>query len=76
MSNWGGYALALATVALRDRGTLAHLPDAAALQRLIEALVSHSFCVDGVTKRREASVDGLSLDDYLGTFESLTRLLG
>ncbi len=75
VSNWGGYALGLATAALKDRSVLARLPDDVALRQLIEALVRDAFCVDGVTKRREASVDGLSLDDYLGVFCSLRLAL-
>jgi hypothetical protein len=75
VSNWGGYALALATAALKDRQLLARLPDAAALRHLIETLVRDSFCVDGVTKRREASVDALPLNDYLGVFDSLRTSL-
>ncbi len=75
VSNWGGYALGLAMAALEERSVLARLPDDVALRQLIEALVRDSFCVDGVTKRREASVDGLTLDDYLGVFRSLRSAL-
>jgi len=75
VSNWGGYALGLATAALKDRSVLARLPDEAAVRKLIEALVRDSFCVDGVTKRREESVDGLALDDYLAVFRSLRSAL-
>ena len=71
VSNWGGYALALATAALKDPTVLPRLPDETAIRDLIQALVRHSFCVDGVTKRPEASVDGLSLDDYLAAFRMI-----
>jgi hypothetical protein len=71
VSNWGGYALGLSTAALTDRAVLTRLPDEAALRTLVEALVRDSFCVDGVTKRRAASVDGLPLEDELGIFSSL-----
>jgi hypothetical protein len=75
VSNWGGYALALATAALKDRNTLARLPDESGVRELIVRLVRDSFCVDGLTKRREATVDGLPLDDYLLTLQALRRSL-
>jgi hypothetical protein len=73
VSNWGGYALALATVALKDRSALARLPDEVGVRKLVECLVRDSFCVDGVTKRREASVDGLALDEELGILRALRQ---
>jgi hypothetical protein len=38
--------------------------------RLIERLVADCRLVDGMTRRQEASVDGLPLDDYLGFLQS------
>ncbi len=71
VSNWGGYALGLATAALRDRSVLPRLPDEGSLRTLVEALVRDAFCVDGVTKQPEASVDGLGLDHELGVLRAL-----
>jgi hypothetical protein len=73
VSNWGGYALALSVLALRRASQLATLWDAADLRRLIETLVRESFCVDGVTKQRQPTVDGMPLETYLETFAALRQ---
>jgi hypothetical protein len=75
VSNWGGYALALSMLALRDARGIAKSWDANDLERLIKALVRDSFCVDGVTKQRQPTVDGLPLETYLETITQLRELL-
>jgi hypothetical protein len=64
VSNWGAYALALATTVLRDRVELGRDWNSAAQRRLIESLVRDAGAVDGLTRRREPTVDGLPLDVY------------
>jgi hypothetical protein len=74
VSNWGGHALALAIAHLRERrADFAWTPDAEAelVGRLVEA-----GAVDGVTRRAEAMVDGLPLDDYLAPLIALRELFG
>ena len=75
VSNWGGYALALATLALAGRAELARDWTIAQDAALVETLVDHG-AVDGVTLRREASVDGLSLPRYLPVLADLRQAFG
>jgi hypothetical protein len=76
VSNWGAYALALATTVLRDRVELGRDWNSAAQRRLIESLVRDAGAVDGLTRRREPTVDGLPLDVYLQPLETMRKLLG
>ncbi len=75
ISNWGAYALGAAVVSLRSAlrpEALRTLADwtAAKHQKLLAALVE-AGAVDGVTKRAEATVDGIPLDVYLAQFERI-----
>ncbi|HVX15741.1 MAG TPA: glutamate cyclase domain-containing protein [Pirellulales bacterium] len=74
VSNWGGYALACAVASLRGRRDLIAHWDEARQRELIETLVSEGGAVDGVTRRREATVDGLPIDLYLGVLERIRHL--
>lgn len=76
VSNWGAYGLALGVAALRDELSALYDADAAAERRMIETLVQQAGAVDGVTKRREASVDGLPLDEYLALLSDLRAAVG
>jgi hypothetical protein len=74
VSNWAGYALASAVCVLRGRRDLLAPWDAADLKKLIQAMVDHGGAVDGVTRRHEASVDGLPLEDYLAVLTAMRSL--
>jgi hypothetical protein len=76
VSNWGAYALALATAYLRNRAEAGNAWTAESQRTLIERLVRDAGAVDGLTRRREVSVDGLPLDVYLQPLESMRKLLG
>jgi D-glutamate cyclase len=76
VSNWAAYALALAVVRLCGARDLGRAWDERRQRALIEALVADAGAVDGVTLRREATVDGLSLDVYLEQLAAMRRLLG
>jgi len=62
VSNWGGYGVVAALGRLTGRDLL-HSPETE--RRLIEALVAVGAC-DGVTRRREPTVDGLGLETHAG----------
>lgn len=68
VSDWGAYALALGTLLLRRLTAELQGWNAEQLRELIERLVRDAGLVDGVTGRREASVDGLPLETYLQVF--------
>jgi len=74
VSDWASYALACSV--LRLRGITGCPPgwDEAGQRALIEALVRDAGAVDGVTARREASVDGLPLETYLQVFSGIRAL--
>jgi hypothetical protein len=73
ISNWGAYALAAATAALRHRGDLISAWDAESQRRLIESLIHDAGAVDGVTGLNQASIDGLALDEYLRVLSTICR---
>jgi hypothetical protein len=62
VSNWGGYALAAAIDSLRGSDYFPRHWNAERERRLLEALIRESGCVDGVTRRCEPTVDGLSAE--------------
>ncbi|HUG89921.1 MAG TPA: glutamate cyclase domain-containing protein [Planctomycetaceae bacterium] len=75
-SNWGGYALAAATLALRGAADALAPWDGEHQRRVLEQMVEHGPAVDGVTGRREATVDGLPFLTYIQPWEGIRRLLG
>jgi hypothetical protein len=75
-SNWGAYALAAAVLHLLDRAHELQGFNADQQERLLEAMVSEGPAVDGVTRRREATVDGIPFRTYIQPWEGIRRLLG
>jgi len=75
-SNWGGYALAAAVALLRGQVSALAPFDSRQQQAVIEAMVAHGPAVDGVTKRREPSVDGLPFLTYIQPWEAIRAKLG
>ena len=69
VSNWAGYALGLAVCQLR-LGSVPPTWTAEVLRLLLETLVQ-AGAVDGVTRRPEATVDGLPLEEYLRHFAAI-----
>jgi hypothetical protein len=69
ISNWGAYALAAALSLLAGK----RLIRAPRHERAVLAAMVAAGAVDGCTKRRELSVDGLAWDDYAGTLEAIYR---
>jgi hypothetical protein len=76
VSDWASYALALTVARLRGGDELGRDWDAVGQRDLIEALVTKTGAVDGVTLRHEPTVDGLPLDDYLQPLVDLRQQLG
>jgi len=77
VSNWGGYALAAGVAHAAGREDTFAPCDVARERRVIETLVRQAGAVDGVTRIREATVDGLPLEvhlDLLAEIRSLLRL--
>lgn len=70
VSNWGAYGLAGALSVLEGRDLL---PTAEEAGCDIERLVYKGGAVDGVTHRREPTVDGLDLSHSLRMLESIRR---
>jgi cytochrome c551/c552 len=74
VSNWGAYALGAAVAALRGNHAAVAAWTAEKQRALIEAMVARGGAVDGLTKRREATIDGLVLDEYLAVFDEIRNL--
>ena len=67
VSNWGAYGIVAALGLLRKRALLHTVEDE---RRLVEACVE-AGAVDGITRRREPTVDGLPLDAHTAVVELL-----
>jgi hypothetical protein len=75
-SNWGAYALAAAVLDLRGMTNLLR-PFTAEHQRcVLEAIVENGPAVDGVTRRREPTVDGLPFETYIRSWHDTRHVLG
>ena len=74
-SNWGAYALAAAVLLRRGRADLLRPFTADQQRQVLEAMVSNGPAVDGVTRCREATVDGLPFLTYIQPWEGMRRAL-
>ncbi len=70
VSNWGAYGLAGALSVLVGQDLL---PDAATLPRDLKRMVRAGGAVDGVTLRREPTVDGIPVEDSVRMLENIRR---
>lgn len=70
-SNWGGFALAAALAVIRDRRDLLKPWTVERHRELLEALVEQGPAVDGVTRERTATVDGLPFLTYIQPWEAI-----
>ena len=75
-SNWGAYALAAAVALLKDASENLQFWDADHQQQMLEAIVTNGPAVDGVTGRKEATVDGLPFLTFIQPWLEMRRLLG
>lgn len=76
VSDWGAYALAASVCALAGKTHLLAPWNGDGQRDLIEALIRETDAVDGATKLRQATVDGLPLETYLEALAGIRRLLG
>ena len=74
VSNWAAYALAQAVCRLRGKSDALRWSDAQTQHQLIKTLVAEAGAVDGVTRRRDVTVDGLAMDEYLRVFSDIARV--
>jgi hypothetical protein len=75
-SNWGASALAAAVLHLRGQAERLAPFTAAQQRRVLEEMVANGPAVDGVTRRHEATVDGIPFATYIQPWEGIRRLLG
>lgn len=71
VSNWGAYALGAAVAVMCGKRAAVEAWTAERQKSLIEAMVEKGGAVDGVTKLREATVDGIPPADYLAVFDEI-----
>jgi len=76
VSDWGAYALAAAVCTLDGKRDLLNSWNGDGQRDLIEALIRETDAVDGATKLRQATVDGLPLETYLEALAGIRRLMG
>jgi hypothetical protein len=75
VSNWGGYALGLATLALFGRIGESRWLASEGQRELIETLVARAGAVDGRTLESTATVDGMSHDSCLAPLAAMRSML-
>jgi len=71
VSNWAAYALAGSVAALGGHPGFVAEWNVNRQRLLIETLVREGGAVDGVTRTRQATVDGLPLETYLSTMNEI-----
>ena len=75
VSNWGAYALAAGVYVLRNEKPPANLFDPDYERKILEIMVEAGPLVDGVTGKQEATVDGLSWDEYVKPLIRMREIL-
>jgi hypothetical protein len=75
-SNWGGQALAMATLILRGKADILRDFTFDQQEQALQFIVQNGPAVDGVTRRQESTVDGLPFLTYLQPWLGMRRLLG
>ena len=75
-SNWGGYALAAATLVLCGQIELLRPYNFDQQERLLRHVVEQGPAVDGVTRLQEPTVDGLPYLTYIQPWLGMRHLLG
>ena len=74
-SNWGAYALAAATALEKGNTEVLRLWNADHQRHVIQSMVENGPAVDGVTALPQATVDGLSFQDYIAPWIAIRKLL-
>jgi len=74
-SNWGAYALAAAVAVLKGDINVIEPFDCRQQETVLRHIVEHAGAVDGITRRREATVDGLPFVTYIQPWAGIRRLL-
>jgi len=75
VSNWGAYALAAGVYVLRNEKPPANLFDPDYERKILQLMVDAGPLVDGVTGKQEATVDGLSWDEYVKPLIRMREIL-
>jgi D-glutamate cyclase len=75
VSNWGAYALSAGVALLRGVELPAELFDPDRERELLQVMVDAGPLVDGVTGKQEATVDGLSWDDYIKPLVEIGKIM-
>lgn len=74
-SDWGAYALAAAVVVQKNRVDVLREWDREHQRRVLHHMVENGPAIDGVTGRREPTVDGLPFLTYIQPWEGIRGLL-
>ena len=75
VSNWGAYALAAGVSLLRQRPDVLRRHSVASQSALLDAIVSEAGAVDGITRLRQPTVDGLDTESSLHPLDQMLRSL-
>lgn len=75
VSNWGAQALAASVAVLRDRVDVLKAWDCDQQEAMLHHVLRNGPAVDGLTGRREPTVDGLPFLTYIQPWAGMRRLL-
>jgi hypothetical protein len=75
-SNWGAYALAAAVALLRGRPDVLAAWTPEHQSRMLRHIVECGPAVDGVTRQRDSTVDGLPFADFIQPWAEIRAMLG
>ena len=74
ISNWGGYALVAGLALAKGRLDILEKITPEREKEVLDHIVRHGPAVDGLTGRRELSVDGVRFEDYINGVVILKRI--
>lgn len=74
VSNWGGYALWAGVALARGRTELLEKVTPEQEGKVLSHLVHHGPAIDGITRRQDATVDGIGFNDYMKVIERIKEI--
>jgi hypothetical protein len=74
ISNWGAYALAAGVWLVRKKKFHPVLADPENERKILQIMVEKGPLVDGVTKKQQATVDGIDFDRYIQVLPKLAEI--
>lgn len=74
ISNWGGYALLAGVALAKGRPHMLERVTRKRERKVLDYLIRYGPAIDGITCKREHSIDGIQFDDYMKVIERIKEI--